>query len=82
MLDAYESSLKDGEGSGRKPSTVYGIQMAWKPEEGRKKSLFYQLKTRDEALRLYRAMRKYPVENEEVTFLVGTVEWETLDLPE
>lgn len=88
LLEAYEHSLSDGEGSGRKPGTVYGVQLQWKPldeetgKPGRKKTWFALLKTREAALKQYRRMKENPVESEEVTFFMGEVTWSPLELPE
>lgn len=88
LLEAYENSLKDGEGKGRRPSKVYAVEMVWRPLDpetgklGRIKRWLCTFDTRASALSQYNIMKKHPVENEEVNFLVGTVEWEVEELPE
>lgn len=76
LLDAYEASLSDGEGRGRKPSEVYAIEMTFRPKGSRrKKSWFSIFRTKAKAKDTIEHMKKYPVADEEIRLLVGKVEW-------
>lgn len=76
LLEAYEASLKDGEGRGRKPSEVYAIEMTWKPEDGkRKKTWFCMFQTKAMRNKQAEAMKKYPVADEEIRLLTGRIDW-------
>lgn len=76
LLEAYEASLKDGEGRGRKPSEVYAIEMTWKPEDAkRKKTWFCMFQTKAMRNKHFEHMQRYPVADEELRMLTGRIDW-------
>jgi hypothetical protein len=79
LLEAYENSLKVGEGHGRRPSKVYAVEMLWRPGGyGRIKRWLCTFDTKASAVTHFEHMQKHPVENEEVRLLEGAVVWDEL----
>lgn len=81
LHEARNASIQDGIGHGARPRQVFAVEMTYRPtdpetgEKGRLTRWVAMFPSKAKAKATVEMMNKYPVEDEKVVLLVGSVTW-------